>query len=78
MPPPTQHGHDAVFRAAPLALDQQMPGHARARHAIGMADGNRAAGYVEPVIGNAEPVAAIQYLHGESLIEFPDADIIHA
>src|ERR1051326_1089552 len=52
------HGDDAVFRAAPLALDQDVAGHPRARHAVGMADRDRAAVDVEGLFGNAEPVAA--------------------
>ena len=37
------HGADDIFRAAALALDQGVADHARAGHAVRMADGNRAA-----------------------------------
>src|ERR1700722_6918839 len=50
------HGHDDIARAAPLAFDQRVPGHARAAHAIGVADRDRAAVDVKLVIVDAEPV----------------------
>src|SRR5580765_5113464 len=56
------HRHDAVLRAAPLAFDQQMAGHARAGHAVRMADRDRAARDVELVVRNAELVADVQHL----------------
>ena len=37
------HGDDTVFRAAPLALDQDVAGHPGARHAVGVADRDGAA-----------------------------------
>src|SRR5690606_37954281 len=71
------HGDDHVFHAAALPLDQGVPDHAGARHAIGMADGDRAAVDVQALIGNAELVAAVDHLHGEGLIQLPEADIVH-
>jgi hypothetical protein len=71
------HRHDAVFRAAPLAFDQQVAGHARARHAVRVADGDRAARHVELVVRNAEFVADVEHLAGECFVELPDADIVH-
>ena len=41
------HCDDDLARAAPLALDQRVADHARARHAVGMADRDRAAIDVE-------------------------------
>ncbi len=40
-----------------------------------MADGNRSAIHVEFVHGDAEPVAAIDDLDGESFVEFPEVDV---
>src|SRR5580704_10582605 len=37
------HGHDDVLDAAAFALDQRVPDQARARHAVGVADRDRAA-----------------------------------
>src|SRR6266536_5139911 len=71
------HGDDAVLGAAPLALDQDVAGHARPRHAVGMADGDGAAVDVEALVGDAEPIPAIQYLDGEGFVEFPDVDVVH-
>src|SRR4249920_3996403 len=63
------HGHHAVFRLAPPALDQQMPGQARAGHAVGMTNRDRAAIDVELVGIDAELVAAINHLHRIGLVE---------
>src|ERR1700693_6137116 len=52
------HGDDAVFRAAALALDQDVAGHAGTRHAVGMADGDGTALHVEALRGNGEAGAA--------------------
>src|SRR5579871_2436934 len=48
----------------------------RAAHAVGMADGDRAAIDIELVIVDAELVARIEDLHRESLVELPQADIV--
>src|SRR5579862_9552488 len=61
------HGHDDVLGLAPAALDEDMAGAARAGHAEGMADRDRAAVDVQLVVGNAELVAAVEHLHGERL-----------
>src|SRR5262245_20479806 len=53
-----------------------MAGHARSTHTEGMADGNRAAIDVEALLRNAEPIAAIEYLAGESFVEFPQVDVV--
>ena len=43
-----------------------------------MADCNRAAIHVEALIRNSQPVRAIKYLDGESLVELPEVDIRNA
>ena len=42
-----------------------------------MADGDGAAIDIEPLLRNAEPVAAIEHLAGERLVEFPQIDVVH-
>ena len=59
MPPPTHIVHDDEFGAAALSFDQRVADHPRARHAVGVADRDRAAVDVELVVRDAEPVAAI-------------------
>src|SRR5690349_4231029 len=56
--------HD-ITGAAALALDQRVTGHPRARHAVRMADRDRAAIDVEPVVRDAELVAAVENLDGD-------------
>src|SRR5665213_1416385 len=70
------HRDDNKFGAAPLALDEGMPDHARARHAVRMADRDRSAIDVEPVVRDAEPVAAIEHLAGERLVQFPQINVV--
>ena len=41
-----------------------------------MADGDGAAVDVEPVVGDAEPVAAVDDLHRERLVQLPESDVI--
>ena len=41
-----------------------------------MADGNGAAVDVKTVVGNAEPVAAINDLHCKGFVQFPEADVV--
>src|SRR6516162_9708524 len=53
------HGHHAVFRLAPPALDQKVAGEPRASHTIGMADRDRAAVDVQLLRIDPELVAAI-------------------
>src|SRR5207237_4323718 len=70
------HRADDVFRAASFALDQRVPDHARAGHAIRMADRDRAAIDVELVVRDAEPVAAVKHLHREGLVQLPEIDVV--
>src|SRR5471032_2596694 len=69
------HRHDAELRFAPPPFQQQMTGHACARHAIGMADRDRAAIDVELGRIDAERVGAIQSLAGERFVQFPQIDV---
>src|SRR6266403_3363893 len=69
------HGNDAVFGATALAFEQEMTGHARARHTVRVADGDCAARNIQPVLGDAEPVAAVDHLAGEGFVQFPYPDV---
>src|ERR1700733_5971795 len=71
------HRHHDIARAAAFALDQGVTGHARAAHAIRMADRDRAAVDIELVVVDAEPVAAVENLDCEGFVEFPEADVVH-
>ena len=53
------HGDHHQLRAAALAFDQRMAHEPRARHAIRMTQRDGAAIHVEPVVRNAELVAAV-------------------
>src|SRR5882762_10113588 len=64
------HRADDEAGATALSLDQRVPDHPRPRHAVGMADRDRAAIDVELVIGDTEPVAAIDHLAGERFVQF--------
>src|SRR3546814_1863994 len=71
------HGDDCIFDAAALALDQRVADAACARHAERVADRDRAAVDVERFMGDAERVAAIEHLHRERFVQFPQADVVH-
>src|SRR6266581_4543250 len=59
------HGDDDVFRAAAPAFDERVAGEPRPGHAIGVAEGDRAAVDVQALVRDAEPVAAVNDLHRE-------------
>src|SRR4051794_31226455 len=61
------HRHNGKTDAAPLAFVHQMADAARTGHAVGMTDRDRAAGDVEPFVGNSEPVAAVEQLRRKRL-----------
>jgi len=42
-----------------------------------MADGDGAAVDIEAIVGNTEPVAAIDHLHGEGFVQLPEPDVVH-
>ena len=55
-----------------------MAHHAGARHAVRVADRDGAAIDVEDVVVDAQPVAAVERLHGEGLVELPQVDVVDA
>src|ERR1017187_3096569 len=65
------HGHDAPLCLAPTALLQDVARTPRAGHPEGVADRDRAAVDVVLVRVDAELVAGIEALTGESLVELP-------
>src|SRR4051812_46560825 len=71
------HGDDDALGTPPLALDQRVAEHARAAHPIRVADGDGAAVDVQPVRRQAEPVAAIEHLARERLVQLPKVDVVH-
>src|SRR6185436_21142714 len=70
------HRDDDLLRAAALALDERVADQTLPGHAVGMADGNRAAVDVEPIVGNAKPIAAVDHLHRERFIQLPEIDVL--
>src|SRR6218665_1139856 len=69
------HGHTHAAGATAFAFDQRMAGQALARHAIGVAHGDGAAVDVQLLRGNAQPVAAVDHLHGKGFVQFPQVDV---
>src|SRR5437868_3368731 len=63
------HRHDHELRAPALALDERVAYQARAAHAVGMAERDGAAVDVEPVVRDADLVAAVEHLHGERFVQ---------
>src|SRR5207302_648858 len=72
---PNAHRHDDVLRAAAASFDQRMAGKARSRHAIRMADRDRATVDVESLVWDADLVATVDHLHSECFVQFPQVDI---
>ncbi|MCY1232254.1 hypothetical protein D9M72_447350 [compost metagenome] len=70
------HGHDAILGFAAASFQQDVAGLARARHAIRVTDGNRAAVDVDALQRQAKLVNAIQRLAGKGFVEFPQVDVI--
>src|ERR1700728_4704136 len=70
------HGDDRAVGAARVPFDQDVAGHARAAHAVGMADRDRAAVDVEPFLRNPETVAAVEHLARKRLVELPKIDVL--
>src|SRR5712691_4651764 len=69
------HGHDAVARLRVQHLVGDRAHHARAGHAERVADRDRAAVPVELLWVEAEPVATVDDLRGEGLVQLPDVDV---
>src|SRR5213594_710439 len=72
------HGADDIARPASLALDQRVADHPRAAHAVRVPDGDGATVDVEPLHREAEPVAAVDHLDGEGLVQLPEVDVVLA
>src|SRR5690349_9539202 len=70
------HRDHRVLRAAALAFDQHVAREARAGHAEGVADGDRATVHVEQFRRNAQLLLAVDRLRGEGFVEFPEADVL--
>src|SRR6202030_1005254 len=70
------HRDDNITNPAALTLDQRVTDHARAGHPVRVTDRNGAAVDIVPLGIDAEPVAAVQSLHGEGLVELPEPDIL--
>src|ERR1019366_7352870 len=71
------HGDDYVLYAAAFSFDEGVAHHAGAAHAVGVADRDGAAVDVELVARDVEPVAAVDHLHCERLVQLPEADVVH-
>src|SRR5262249_50725445 len=72
---PDAHGDHGVAGLAALALDEGVADQTRAAHAVGVADGDGAAVDVVLLGVDAEPVAAVEALHGKGLVELPEVDV---
>src|SRR5262249_7003936 len=70
------HCRDNVAHSAAAALEQSVADQPRTADSIRMSDGDRSAIHVEAIVGNAQPIRAIQNLHGECLIQLPETDIL--
>src|SRR6266496_4153321 len=64
MPPPTH------MVTTPYLAPRRLP-------SIRMWPVMRAPVDVEALVGDAEPIPAIQYLDSEGFVEFPDVDVVH-
>jgi hypothetical protein len=71
------HGHDHELGAPTPAFDERVTDEACAAHTVRMTHRNRAAVDVQTIVRDAEPVAAIEHLAGESLVKFPQIDVAH-
>src|SRR5688572_28499606 len=69
------HGDDNVLHSATPPLKQGMPDESRSAHSVRMSDRDPAAIDVVDLRVDAEFVAAIECLDGESLVELPQSDV---
>ena len=76
MPPPTHIVTTTFFTPRRLPSIRAWPTQARAAHAVGVADRDRAAVDVEQIVGDAELVLAVEHLDRERLVQFPQADVV--
>src|SRR5262249_23344635 len=70
------HGDDAPPLLLASQLVEQGPGHPAAGHAVRVADRDRAPVRVELLRVDAEPVAAVDDLGGEGLVQLDDVDVL--
>src|SRR5260370_710400 len=70
------HGHHAPFCLAANALLQKMPGEPRTRRTERVADGNRSTIHVVFCRVDTEPVAAVEALTREGLVQLPQIDVV--
>ena len=76
MPPPMHMvttAHLALRRRPSIRRWPAKPG---AGHAIGVAQGDGPAIDIEPLAGDAQPVAAIEQLDGKGLVQLPEIDVL--
>ena len=71
------HGDDDVFGTTTLAFEQRVANQAGAAHAVRMPNRDGAAIDIEDFHGDAQAVAAVDSLHGKSLVELPQVDVVH-
>ena len=76
MPPPMHIVTTTCFAPRRLPSMSAWPDQPGAAHAVRMADGDRAAVDVEAVVGDAEPIAAVDHLHGERFVQLPEVDVL--
>ena len=70
------HGDDDMLHAKPLTGEQRVADEALPGHAERVTDRDRAAIDIEPVVGDAEPIAAVDHLHREGFVELPETDVL--
>src|SRR5450756_2541028 len=71
------HRDAHFFGTTATAFNQSMASQALAADAVGMADGNGAPVDVQALIRDAEPVPAVNHLHGKSFVELPQVNVVH-
>src|ERR1700716_4057778 len=75
LPAADAHRDDHQFGAAALAFDERVSGKTGTADPVGMTHGNGAAVDVQPLIGNAQLISAVEDLAGEGLVQFPQIDV---
>src|SRR5207245_4096360 len=68
--------NDDLPSAARLALERRGPDGRRPGNSVGVADRDGAAIDIVPLGIDAEPVAAVESLHGKGLVELPETDVL--
>src|SRR5579864_332912 len=70
------HGDDDELHAAAATLDESMSQQPGTRCAVRMSHSDGPAIHIQPLIGQAESVAAVEDLHREGLIQLPQTHIL--